>query len=132
MSAPEGVKLKFADGAVVDCRTERAPELDRKFRNGTVAYWRAIPVRPVDPALTYEVHCDRLPPRTGFKMDVAAKAMRPLDGQEAAYEAVAACPQCGGEFTATWQGSTEGEVSCPRCGAVFAATFPGWTFHPKQ
>jgi hypothetical protein len=67
--APQGVRLRYADGTTVECGLARAPDLDRQTRKGTVTYWWAVPVTPVDPALTYTVECDVHPAMTGFKVD---------------------------------------------------------------
>jgi hypothetical protein len=69
-TAPGGVRLRFADGTAVECELVRAPGRDRQTKKGTVAYWAARPVQDVDPALTYQIECDVLPPMTGFAVEV--------------------------------------------------------------
>lgn len=84
---PEGVRLVFSDGKVVECSVTRAEQLDRKRQGGTIRYWLVRPLTDVDAALTYKVKVDVWPPRTGISVDFGQSgdlmsAMGPLEPKD--------------------------------------------------
>jgi hypothetical protein len=71
--APLGVRLRYADGTVVECDVVRDPGFDRPAGHpqGEITYWRAVPrVRGEVPLGTYQVEFDAMPPRTGIWPDI--------------------------------------------------------------